>query len=73
MGDTCATVPCQLVKDIESDVKTLRRIVIEGNGEPSLVSRMTSAETKLAAIVWLSCATLASVLATLAAVIAKHF
>lgn len=73
MDDLCTAVPCQLVKDVESDVKTLKRIVLEGNGEPSLVSRMTSAETKLAAIVWLSCATLVSVLATLTAVIAKHF
>ncbi len=73
MGDVCTTVSCQLVKDIEKDVITLKRVVIEGNGEPSLVSRMTSAETKLALIVWLSGSTLLAVLATLTAVVAKHF
>ena len=73
MGTMGDCIPCQLVTDVTKDVATLKRVVLEGNGAPSLVSRVTSVETKMAAIIWLSTATLIGIISLIVAVVVKHF
>jgi hypothetical protein len=62
------TVPCQFVQDIAEDVKTLRRIVYEGNGG-TLVSRVTKLETPVNALLWISGATLVMILGVVGTVV----
>jgi hypothetical protein len=54
--------PCQYSRDMGNDVKTLRRIVYEGNGVPSLVARMTSVERAISAMLWMTGSILVCVL-----------
>ena len=61
MEDSCNVV-CQLAIDTAEDVKTLRRIVYEGNGTPSLVSRMTTLEKTMSALEGMTKAILVCVL-----------
>lgn len=54
------------------DIATLRRIVIEGNGEPSLVSRVTALEGPVKAMIWLGATTLLTVLGIAATLISER-
>jgi hypothetical protein len=72
MGAIGECIPCQSVIDLAKDVATLKRVVLEGNGAPSLVSRVTATETKLALITWLSGATFVGIVTLIVTIIAKH-
>lgn len=69
MGELC-NVACQLAIDTAEDVKTLRRIVYEGNGSPSLVSRMTTLEKSMSALEGMTKAILVCVLGIFGTVVA---
>jgi hypothetical protein len=61
--------PSQFVRDLADDVATLRRIVYEGNGEPSLVSRVIALEKPVTAMVWMTGAILVCFLGIVGTVI----
>ena len=58
---------------MREDVRTLKKIVLEGNGQPSLVQRVTNLEVPVRAIIWISGVTLVAVLGIAATIISDHF
>lgn len=60
------------LETIREDVRVLKRIVIEGNGEPSLVSRVTKLEVPVQWAIYLSGATLVAVIGMIVTLFSSH-
>lgn len=62
---TAAAVECQQTEKIESidrELGRLCKVVLYGNGQPSLVTQMAIATKTITALVWVAAVTLASVI-----------